>query len=230
MATPEQVQPSRRLQQAAAAERARLKRELDQSVRQTRTLREKLAAVEQRRLEIEQRLTLLDQLAGSGEPLTARPADDNVIAFPELAGEPAHGYLRGSMIRLIAVRLLAATSEPTQPIHYTDWYRLVCEAGYGISGRDPLASFLTQISRSPVVIRGDGPGAYLLDLSAPGELRARLDELNAELLSLHEGQQTIEAITSARERRAELITEIGRAERALEEAIEALGLPTTPTH
>ena len=226
MATPEPVQPSpsRRLQQAAAAERARLHRELDQARRAGDALRTRLAQEEQRQLEIEQRLALLDQLAAAPEELAGRPDGENVVAFPSTASEPPHGHLRGAMIRMVAVRLLAATAEPDAPIHYVDWHRLVTVAGYGVSGRDPLASFLTQISRSPAVVRADQPGHYLLDHDAPERLRNRLDELNDELLSLHNGQQTIEAITSSRERRGELVSEITRVERALEEASEALGL------
>lgn len=229
MATPEPAQPSRRLQQAAAAERTRLRRELDQARRAVDSLRNRLAREEQLQLEIEQRLALLDQLAAVPEELAGRPAEDNVVAFPDTASDPPHGYLRGATIRVVAVRLLAATQEPGESIHYTDWYRLVTEAGYGVSGRDPLASFLTQISRSPVVVRADQPGHYLLDLDASERLRARLDELNGELLSLHHGQQTIEAITSSRERRGELVSQISRVERALEEATEALGLPSSET-
>jgi len=225
VATPEPVQPSRRLQQAAAAERTRLQRDREQALREAKSLRDRLDEVEQRRRGIEQRLALLNQLAGLGEGLAGEAPEDNVIAFPEAAAEPPNGYLRGAFIRVIAVRLLAAMTAPGQTIHYTDWYQLVVDAGYGVSGKDPVASFLTQVSRSPVVVRGDQPGVYLLDLSVPERLRTRLDELNGELLALHHGQQTIEAITSARERRAELVGEISRVERALEEAIDALGLP-----
>jgi hypothetical protein len=44
-----------------------------------------------------------------------------------------------------------------------------------------------------------------------------------ELLALHQGQQMIEQISSARDRRRELITEIARTERYLEEAIVLVG-------
>lgn len=224
MATPEPVEPSRRLQQAAQAERERLLRDREQVVREAHSLSSRLEEVDQRRLEIEQRLALLDQLAGPRQALTGRTTD-NVITFPETPSEPLNGYLRGALIRVIAARLLAAMTGPDQPIHYTDWYALVVEAGYGVSGKDPLASFLTQVSRSPVVVRGEQPGVYLLDPTVPDRLRACLDALNEELLALHNGQQTIEAITSARERRAELVAEINRIERALEEAIDSLGEP-----
>jgi hypothetical protein len=83
---------------------------------------------------------------------------------------------------------------------------------------------LTQISRSALVSRADRPGVYALDLDAPVHLRERLSHLHAELLALHDGQQTLEAIVSARERRDELLNEIARTERALEEALTTLTL------
>jgi hypothetical protein len=56
----------------------------------------------------------------------------------------------------------------------------------------------------------------MFDLGTPARLRDKLAELYGELLALHDGQQTLEAIVSTRERRAELIEEIARIERALE--------------
>jgi len=57
---------------------------------------------------------------------------------------------------------------------------------------------------------------YALDLDAVAQLRERPRRLHDELLALHRGQQTIEEIASARERRAELTAESARVERALE--------------
>lgn len=227
MATPEPVEPSRRLRQAAKAERDRLVRDRDHVSREAETLRRRLADVEKRVVEIEQHLALVQQLAGEREPL-AREAPENVVSFPDNGSEPLNGYLRGATIRTIAVRVLVDEAEPDAFVHYTDWYRLVLEAGFGISGKDPLASFLTQVARSPVVVRGKRPGTYRIDRGVPGTLRRRLDELNSELLSLHHGQQTIEEITSSRERRAQLISQISRAERDLEEALEGLGIQAPP--
>jgi hypothetical protein len=65
---------------------------------------------------------------------------------------------------------------------------------------------------------------YGLDLEAPKRLERLLAELRSELTALHEGQQTIEAIASHRERRNQLGTELSRVERLLVEAIESLGL------
>jgi hypothetical protein len=63
---------------------------------------------------------------------------------------------------------------------------------------------------------------YTLDLAATDRLRKRLQVLHAELLGLHHGQQTLEAIVSTRQRRDELIAEIAQSERALEDALDTL--------
>lgn len=225
MATPEPIESSERLVRAASAELTRLRKALDRAERKELTLRRQLAEVESESVEIRQRIDLVERLTDGRETLAGRPADQqrNVVPFKTPKAEPPHGFLSGAMIRVVAVRLLAANEISTRPIHYLDWLRLLEASGYGIKGQDPAAALLTQVGRSPVVIRADAPGTYLLDHEAPRRLRDKLDQLSSELLSLHQGQQTIEAITSTRGRRAELVTEIARTERALEEAVESLG-------
>jgi hypothetical protein len=119
--------------------------------------------------------------------------------------------------------VLASSPHATSPIHYRAWLDLVNAAGFEISGAEPSASFLTQISRSPVVARAPDPGTYSLDFSAPQALTDRLTELRSELAALSGGQQTIEAITSTQERRTQLFAELIRVERLLVEAVDALG-------
>jgi hypothetical protein len=75
-----------------------------------------------------------------------------------------------------------------------------------------------------VVHRAGERGLYALDLDAPRRLSERLHKLHAELVGLHQGQQTIEAIATVRSRRAELTSEYAKVERELEEAATALGL------
>lgn len=219
MATPEPLEPSRRLLQAATAERNRLLTDLAKIERDADGLRRRLAQTERKAATVRQRLTLLEQLGG--ESLTDGPLPRPRLV--EEGPEPRNGWLRGSAIRQAAVRLLASTARPAAPIHYAEWLSLLDDAGYGIQSRDPAAAFLTQIGRSPVVVRTEKPGIYTLDLDAPLRLRDRLAQLNDELLALHEGQQTIDAIATTRQRRSDLIAEIGRVERALEEALESVG-------
>ncbi|HWG56963.1 MAG TPA: hypothetical protein VNT58_10625, partial [Gaiellaceae bacterium] len=187
--------------------------------READLLRRRLTLAEERAAAMRQRLALLEQLGR--DAITSEPSPRPRLVEP--GAEPANGWLRGAAIRQVAVRLLAATARPDMPIHYTEWLSLLSDAGYGIQSADPAAAFLTQIGRSPVVVRADKPGLYALDLEAPERLRRRLEQLNDELLALHEGQQTIEEIATTRERRSELIAQIGRIERALEEALEAVG-------
>lgn len=219
LATPEPLEPSRRLLQAATAERNRLAADLAKIERDEAALRRRLTETERKAATVRQRLALLEQLGG--ESLAAEPPSGPRLV--EDGSEPPNGWLRGAAIRQAAVRLLASTARPAAPIHYTEWLSLLDDAGYGIQSRDPGSAFLTQIGRSPVVIRTEKPGIYALDLDAPLRLRERLAKLNDELLALHEGQQTIDAIATTRQRRSELIAEIERVERALEEALESVG-------
>lgn len=223
MATPEPLEHSRRLVKAAQAERARLERDLRRETESVAHLRSSLAEAEQRAGQIRERLDLLSALTEGEEHLAGQSSHDNVVAFPEAEVEPPNGYLRGQAIRRVAARLLIEHGAGDQPIHYTEWFQLLQDAGYGIDARVPVATFLTQIGRSPVVSKSGAAGVYQLDLGAAGRLRAHLEELNSELLALHHGQQTIAEIADVRERRSELITAIARIERALEEAIESLG-------
>lgn len=202
------------------AERARLEAELAKAQNGARVLRGQLAEAERQIDVLQTRLRVLDALGveASGRTDTVR----RPRAVPSLP-IPPNGWLRGSAIREVAVHLRAASKQPERAIHYTDWLQLLTDAGYGIQGRDPAATFLTQLNRSPVVTRADAPGLYALDLSAPSRLRERLVILNDELLALHQGQQTIEEISSARERRNDLVAEIARTERQLEEALAAVG-------
>jgi hypothetical protein len=226
MATPEPIESSERLARAASAELFRLEKALDRAERKEVTLRRQLTEVTSEAGDLRQRIALVKRLAGDREPLAERTGDEhrNVVPFRPPAVEPPNGFLRGAMIRVVAARLLAGTAGATRPVHYLDWLRLLEEAGYGIKGQDPGAALLTQLGRSPVVVKADAPGTYVLDHDGPRRLREQLASQSNELLSLHQGQQTIDAITSTRARRAELVTTIGRTERALEEAIESLGV------
>jgi hypothetical protein len=231
VATPERIESSQRLSRAATAEVARLQKALTRLEEKEAILRRQLAEIETEAQSIRQRLALVGPLAGDREPLARRAsdADETVVELSSLT-EPPHGFLRGAAIRIVAVRLLASTDMAASGIHYVEWLQLLEDAGYGIRSHDPAAAFLTQIGRSPTVARADSPGVYVLDLDAPRRLRSQLESLSQELMALHNGQQTIEAITSTRDRRAQLVTEIGRVERALEEAIESLGNDPTSTN
>lgn len=230
VATPEPITPSRRLRSAAVAERERLGRDLERADKRIAALRQELVHAEQSAREIRRHLALLAELAHDRDEDSAFPVPGQLQSVNGDAARRTDsvasplGYLRGADIRRVAVRILASTPDPSRPIHYTEWYRLVDDAGYGIAGRDPLATFLTQIGRSPIVSRAGERGIYALDLDAPRRLRERLHSLHQELIALHDGQQTFDQIATVRERRAELTSECAHIERALEEATGALGM------
>ena len=219
--------PSNRLLAAAEADRDRIERELNRVGRRAEELARALQETVELQSELKQQAALLDQLARPRQlALEDRPLQREVEDGQ--TEEPPNGYLKGARIRAVAVRLLAASEQARQPIHYSEWFAALQRAGFGVAGQDPLATFLTQISRSPVVEKTDGPGAYRLNLDTPHRLHSRLRELQQELSQLHDGQQTLDAVISIRERRAQITSEIARVERELEEAVAALGVEPSP--
>ena len=216
--------PSTRLTAAAAAERSRLERETRRLEQRAEAITAELQRLVEAREEIRQQVNLLDQIAPTVSPTDRESRTGDEYSAVSNAGGPPNGYLKGARIRAVAVRLLAASEHADRPIHYQAWFELLVRAGFGIKAQDPLGTFLTQVTRSPVVQKADGPGVYRLDVDAPRELHQELRRLQDELLRLHSGQQTLEGIASVRERRAELTAEIAQVERALEEAASAVGL------
>lgn len=206
---------SRRLLEAAVAERAALEEGLRSLEGRRAALQSELRSLEIEEREMRRRLQLVDELAGSHKPRGLR-------AVPELPAGATRTVLRGAQIRRVAVQLVAACSDPLRPRHYTEWFDDLIHAGFAIAGRDPLASFLTQLARSPVVRREPEPGVYRLHYEVVGELERELVKLNEELARLHQGQQTIEAITSVQEERERITREVDRLARTLAEATAAL--------
>ncbi len=97
------------------------------------------------------------------------------------AAEAGPGRLvKGRELRREAGRLLWTTVGDGQ-IHYREWYERMLVAGVVVGGKDPLASFLTNIRDSPAVARGSRPGYYRLDRAGENIVRQALDEALAEL-------------------------------------------------
>lgn len=169
--------------------------------------------------ELDERLMLIGRLAGEETP-RHRPRVDAEDDAPD--GEP-RSVLRGPAIRAAAVRVLVAHPRRPEALHYREWFNLLTEAGYSVAGKDPLAVFLTQLSRSPLVRRGTQAGVYELERQAPARLRAQLQELQAQLreLTATVSSQATD-LSSIRDRRLRLNLEISKVEKALEEAEEAL--------
>jgi hypothetical protein len=116
-----------------------------------------------------ERAEMLKRLADQA----AAQADADERLLDELAGalgiacqlriEQLDRRLRGQRLQEIAVDILAARLKPGEKVHYRQWFAWVEEEGFKISGKDPLATFLGQIGRSPrVVSAGRRTGLYLL--------------------------------------------------------------------
>lgn len=77
---------------------------------------------------------------------------DELLERPgQLSIEDSDGELRGRRLQQVAIAILRQRKRPGEVVHYRDWYELVLAAGHEVAGRDPLASFLTQVSRSDAV-------------------------------------------------------------------------------
>ena len=141
----------------------------------------------------------------------------------------SRGKLRGPAIREVAVEVLLAEPSQIEAIHYRRWYELVTDAGYAVVGKDPLAVFLTQLTRSPLVRKATQPGVYEIDRQASLRIRQRLEKLQLELREVTLDSQTPTDLAAIRARRHELDVAISQQERALEEASRVLSA-TPPRH
>lgn len=74
--------------------------------------------------------------------------------------------LRGQRLEEIAIDLLRRERDVGEAIHYREWFALIERAGHHVAGRDPLATFLTQVRRSgQVEAVGRRSGRYRLRAS-----------------------------------------------------------------
>jgi hypothetical protein len=239
--------PSRRLVRAATAEREALARHRARLTARRDELRAELDEVEAALREVDERDVLLHRLvspapaaavpdgpAGCAAPaphpaLTEAPAGRGAPAPgpPARALAPAAAPLRGPAIRLAAVRVMLEHPGRPDALHYREWFAMLRDAGHVVAGKDPLAVFLTQLSRSPVVRKGTQSGVYELDRGAPHRLRAALDALHDRLRALTAETGATADLAAVRTHRAEVTAEITRTEKMLEEAEALLTRPAS---
>ena len=82
---------------------------------------------------------------------------------PQMCLEELDERLRGQRLAEIAVRVLVKAEGRGNPVHYKQWYGLLRTAGYTVAGKDPVASFLAAVSRSPQVKGvGQRSGLYMV--------------------------------------------------------------------
>lgn len=116
------------------------------------------------------------RLRGLAERIEARTAEDRHALgdLEGVLGEAAQlgiddfdRRLGGQRLERVAIRLLRERFDSGQEIHYREWFDLVREAGYEVSGKNPLGTFLAQLNRSTAVERvGKRSGLYRLRLVA----------------------------------------------------------------
>jgi flagellar motility protein MotE (MotC chaperone) len=163
--------PHASLVRAAAVEEERVDRALQQLSHRRETLAAEIANLEAEMGELQERRRLLGQLVD-------RPVDT-----PGAAGHaPRTGVtpVRGRQLRIAAGRMLWRTVGADE-VHYREWFERLLQEGYAVGGRDPLASFLTNIRDSPAVARGTRQGFYRLDPALQQAVAREIDEARAEL-------------------------------------------------
>ncbi len=113
-----------------------------------------------------------DRLSGLLEGVEADLAGANrlVCQLDEMLGiarqipitDPG-GVLRGQRIRAVAIQVLKRHRRSRDTLHYREWYDLVVRDGHRVAGRDPVATFLADLSKAPEVERvGRRTGLYKL--------------------------------------------------------------------
>jgi hypothetical protein len=105
------------------------------------------------RLQSQRLHELVDQVDRDVEETSRllRGMDEVLGLAPQLSLDALQGELRGRRLREIAVEVLREKKGTGAVVHYREWYELLLDAGARVAGRDPLATFLTQIARAPGV-------------------------------------------------------------------------------
>ncbi|HEV7804497.1 MAG TPA: hypothetical protein VGO80_01645 [Solirubrobacteraceae bacterium] len=208
--------PSSALRRAAAAERRRIDRIRARLEVREQRLREQLAAITLELTGLAERARVLDMV------ISPAAIDEPPSTLIREAIAPAN-VLRGQQLRERAAEVLLARHGAGVDVHYRRWLDDVLRAGYEIVAKDPPAAFLTTASRSPLVVRGDEPGTYRLDLERAQSLRRQLAEAEAELADLAAViAREANPASSLREHRTRLTGSLRRLEREVAEVDRVL--------
>ena len=237
---PSTIKPSTRLLRAAAAERADVVRQRERLHARRETLIAQVDEIDTSLAALDERESLLGRLApecpstsatNGAEPVQPHALQPLVAEAPNNAATNGdRTALRGPAIREVAVSLLAARGG-ADALHYRAWFDLLTDAGYQVAGKDPLAVFLTQLSRSPMIRKSTQAGVYEIDRDAPHRLTRQLSSLQTKLRETTNAPSTPN-LGEIRAQREELVNAIRHVERALEEAdrvldFDAAGAPAT---
>jgi hypothetical protein len=112
-----------------------------------------VARLEQLRAQAARLHEIVDELDAriESDARVLRQMEELLGVAPQLSLEGLHGELRGQRLREIAIALLREKKGIGSVVHYREWFALVVDAGGRIAGKDPVATFLTQIARAPEV-------------------------------------------------------------------------------
>ncbi|MBA3842762.1 MAG: hypothetical protein H0X39_09110 [Actinobacteria bacterium] len=78
-----------------------------------------------------------------------------------------HDDLRGQRLREVAAKVIRQHFREGDVVHYKQWFDLVVADGYRIGGKNPAATFLTQVAHIGTVERmGRRSGLYRLKSAA----------------------------------------------------------------
>lgn len=83
--------------------------------------------------------------------LLLRRMDEVLGVAPQLPFDALHEELRGQRLREVAVEVLRAKRSIGTVIHYREWFDLLSQHGLRVGGKDPMATFLTQIGKASAV-------------------------------------------------------------------------------
>jgi hypothetical protein len=187
--------------------------------RELHAARERLAALTARR----QRLA--EQLAAAAAEEDAERR--TVKALEGIVGDgedgnhqghaPAGARIAGRQLRMMIARVALRGGHAGTARHWRYWLGWLRDAGFEPAGKRPDATFLTQLSRSPLVCRDRPEGVYVLDVGRFEATYRRLRVLEEQLRVMPSAEQ-LSMLGDVRARRQELQREIERCERDLEEA------------
>jgi hypothetical protein len=201
--------PHATLVRAAAVEDERLERALERLGRRKETLAAEIAELEAQMDELRDRQRLLDKIV-EGAHRAEAPAVSGAASARAMP-------LRGRRLRLVAAQLLWRDLGERE-IYYREWFERLLQAGYAVGGRDPLASFLTNVRDSPAVVRGQNQGFYRLDPTRKEAVARDVAEARAEITDLEQSLQRARvdnddgAVERLRQHRDELAGAIRRLE------------------
>ena len=136
------------------------------AVRQRETL---IGSVERLRAESEALRAQAEELEAqaSVDERLLRELEDVLDLAPQLRVDLQTDELRGQRLRDVAIEILRNEIGAGESIHYREWFRLIRAAGHRVAGKDPVATFLTQVSRSEAVESiGARSGRYRLRIAA----------------------------------------------------------------